>query len=179
MVFNVNLTPPTQPGKYQASKIKQFMLNGSCQSLGIKLKTVFGPNLNNLNSSLKAIIDSKNGKLKIQWISIQHSMHKQFVALYDYSQHNFRPISNPSKTLSPKCYSPKSQLQEQNKQDKTFPVLYTVAWLHSTEPQTTQNDIMINTAKHDYPQRRWTQVWCAMINQNDSNNSTCHNFWST
>ena len=155
------------------------MLNGSCQSLGVKLKTVFGPNLNNLNSSLKAIINSKNGKLKIQWISIQHSMHKQFVALYDYSQHNFRPISNPSKTLSPKCYSPKSQLQEQNKQDKTFPVLYTVAWLHSTEPQTTQNDIMINTAKHDYPQRRWTQVWCAMINQNDSNNSTCHNFWST
>ena len=66
MVFNVNLTPPTQPGKYQASKIKQFMLNGSCQSLGVKLKTVFGPNLNNLNSSLKAIIDSKNGKLKIQ-----------------------------------------------------------------------------------------------------------------
>ena len=83
--------PPTQPGKYLASKIKQFMVNGSCQSLGIKLKTVFGPNLNNLNSSLKAIIDSKNGKLKIQWISIQHSMHKQFVALYDYSQHNFRP----------------------------------------------------------------------------------------
>ena len=66
MVFNVNLTPPTQPGKYQASKIKQSMLNGSCQSLGVKLKTVFGPNLNNLNSSLKAIIDSKNGKLKIQ-----------------------------------------------------------------------------------------------------------------
>ena len=70
MVFNVNLTPPTQPptqpGKYQASKIKQFMLNGSCQSLGIKLKTVFGPNLNNLNSSLKAIIDSKDGKLTIQ-----------------------------------------------------------------------------------------------------------------
>ena len=86
--------PPTQPGKYQASKIKQFMLNGSCQSLGIKLKTVFGPNLNNLNSSLKAIIDSKDGKLKIQWISIQHSMHKQFVALYDYSQHNFRPFKN-------------------------------------------------------------------------------------
>ena len=95
MVFNVNLTPPTQPptqpGKYQASKIKQFMLNGSCQSLGVKLKTVFGPILNNLNSSLRAIIDFKNGKLKIQWISIQHSMHKQFVALYDYSQHNFRP----------------------------------------------------------------------------------------
>ena len=70
MVFNVNLTtpnhPPTQPGKDQASKIKQFMLNGSCQSLGIKLKTVFGPNLNNLNSSLKAIIDSKDGKLTIQ-----------------------------------------------------------------------------------------------------------------
>ena len=85
-------------------------------------------------------------------------MHKQFVALYAYSQHNFRPISNPSKTLSPKCYSPKSQLQEQNKQDKTFPVVYTVARLHSTEPQTTQNDIMINTATHDYPQRRWTQV---------------------
>ena len=85
-------------------------------------------------------------------------MHKQFVALYDYSQHNFRPISNPSKTLSPKCYSPKSQLQEQNKQDKNFKLLYTVALLHSTEPQTTQNDIMINTAKHDYPQRRWTQV---------------------
>ena len=71
MVFNVNLTPPThpptqpptQPGKYQASKIKQFMLNGSCQSLGVKLKTVFGPNLNYLNSSLKAINDSKNGKL--------------------------------------------------------------------------------------------------------------------
>ena len=60
-------------------------------SLGVKLKTVFNPNLNNLNSYLKAIIDSKNGKLKIQWISIQHSMHKQFVALYDYSQHNFRP----------------------------------------------------------------------------------------
>ena len=182
MVFNVNLTPttqPPQPGKYQASKIKQSMLNGSCQSLGIKLKTVFGPNLNNLNSSLKAIIDSKDGKLTIQWISIQHSMHKQFVALYDYSQHNFRPISNPSKTLSPKRYSPKSQLQEQNKQDKTFPVLYTLAWLHSTEPQTTQNDIMINSAKHDYPQRRWTQVWSAMINQNNSNNSTCHNFWST
>ena len=85
-------------------------------------------------------------------------MHKQFVALYDYSQHNFRPISNPSKTLSQKYYSSKSQLQEQNKQDKTFPVLYTVALLHSTEPQTTQNDIMINTAKHDYPQQRWTQV---------------------
>ena len=84
--------PPTQLGKYQASKIKQFMLNGSCQSLGLKLKTVFGPNLNNLNSSLKAIIDSKNGKLKIQWISIQNSMHKQFVALYHYSQHNFLPI---------------------------------------------------------------------------------------
>ena len=49
MVFNVNLTPPTQPGKYQASKIKQFMLNGSCQSLGVKLKTFFEPNLNNLN----------------------------------------------------------------------------------------------------------------------------------
>ena len=66
MVFNVNLTPPTQPptqpGKYQASKIKQFMLSGSCQSLGVKLKTVFSPNLNNLNSSLKAIIDSKNWK---------------------------------------------------------------------------------------------------------------------
>ena len=54
--------PPTQPGKYQASKIKQSMLNGSCQSLGVKLKTVFGPNLNNLNSSLKAIINSENGK---------------------------------------------------------------------------------------------------------------------
>ena len=66
MVFNVNRTPPnqppTQPGKYQASKIMQIMLNGSCQSLGIKLKTVFDPNLNNLNSSFKAIIDSKNGK---------------------------------------------------------------------------------------------------------------------
>ena len=80
-------------------------------------------------------------------------MHKQFVALYDYSQHNFRPISNPSKTLSPKRYSPKSKLQEQNKQDKTFPLLYTLAdFIHSTEPQTTQNDIRINTAKHDYPQ---------------------------
>ena len=76
--------------------------------------------------------------------------------------------------FDPKCYSPESQLQEQNKQDRTFPVLYTVAWLHSTEPQTTQNDIMINTAKHDYPQARWTQVWYPMINQNDSNNSTCH-----
>ena len=145
------------------------MLNGSCQSLGVKLKTVFGPNLNNLNSSLKAIIDSKDGKLTIQWISIQHSMHKQFVALYDYSQHNFRPKMLFSWIPAPRI----------NKQDRTFPVLYTVAWLHSTEPQTTQNDIMINTAKHDYPQRRWTQVWSAMINQNDSNNSTCHNFWST
>ena len=49
MVFNVDLTPPThppnQPGKYQASKIKQIMLNGSCQSLEVKLKTVCGPNL--------------------------------------------------------------------------------------------------------------------------------------
>ena len=45
--------------------------------------------------------------------------------------------------FDPKCYSPESQLQEQNKQVRTFPVLYTVAWLHSTEPQTTQNDIMI------------------------------------
>ena len=54
-------------------------------------------------------------------------MHKQFVALYDYSQHNFRPISTPYKILSPKCYSLKSQLQEQNKQDKTFPLLYTLA----------------------------------------------------
>ena len=62
-------------------------------------------------------------------------MHKQFVAFYDYSQHNFWPISNPLNTLSPKCYSSKSQLQEQNKKDKTFPVLNTVAWLHSTEPQ--------------------------------------------
>ena len=63
MVFNVNLTPPTQPGKYQTSKIKQFMLNGSCQSLGVKLKTVFGPNL---NSSLKAIIDSKMANLEFK-----------------------------------------------------------------------------------------------------------------
>ena len=60
MVFNVNLTPPTQPptqpGKYQASKIKEFMLNGSCQSLGVKLKTVFDPNL----KQLKQLFDGYN-----------------------------------------------------------------------------------------------------------------------
>ena len=80
MVFNLTwLQPPTQPGKYQESKIKQFMLNGSCQSLGIKFKTVFVPNLNNLNSFLKAIIDYRKGKLKIQRISIQHRMQKHLL----------------------------------------------------------------------------------------------------
>ena len=48
-------------------------------------------------------------------------------------------IFDPFQTLQThwiqKMYSHKSQLQEQNKKDKTFPVLNTVAWLHSTEPQ--------------------------------------------
>ena len=36
----------SQPGKYQKSKIEQFMLNKSFQSLFAKLKTVFGLNTN-------------------------------------------------------------------------------------------------------------------------------------
>ena len=147
MVFNVN-----------SSTIKQFMLNRSCQSLGVKLKTVFVPNLNNLNSFLKAIIDSKNANWKFRESQFNIGYKNICYALYDYSQHNFWLISNPSKTLTPKCYSPKYQLPEQTKQDKTLPVLHTVAWLHSTEPQTTPKNIMINTAKQDYPQPRWTQV---------------------
>ena len=103
------------------------MLNGRCQSLGVKLKTVFVPNLNNLNSFLKAKIDSIKGKLKIQRISIQQGIQKQALALYDYSQQYFGSISSPSKTLTPRCYSPKPQLPEQTTQAKTFPFLPTVA----------------------------------------------------
>ena len=49
-----------------ANNMTNLMVRISAQASKIKQKTFFGSNLNNLNSSLKAIIDSKNGKLKIQ-----------------------------------------------------------------------------------------------------------------
>ena len=117
MVCNVNHTPPTHPagkvsGKHAKTKATDTKWKFSAPT--------------NLNSCLKAIIDSKIGKLKIKYFQFNKGC-KKICTLYDYSEHDFQPISIPSKTLTPKCYSPKSQLPEQTKQDKTFPALYTVA----------------------------------------------------
>ena len=70
-------------------------------------------------------------------------MQEQVFVLNNYSQHCFGPIANPSKTLTPKCFSPKSHLPKQTKQAKTFPVLPTLAGLYASKLQTIQNHINI------------------------------------
>ena len=77
-------------------------------------------------SFLRAIIDLKKGTLKIQIISIQQRMKNRDLIYMIIANTIMDPFQTLQK-MTQKCDSLKSELLEQTKQARSFPVLPTVA----------------------------------------------------